>query len=150
MNKEQKIQIVVIDGLGGGLGSQIVTQLRNALGSQIEITALGTNAIATSRMMQSGSHKGATGENAVRVNINNADFILGPLGILIPNALLGEITPQMAEAISLAKGKKVLLPVNQPHFHLIGLPNRTLTEMVDQLIMVIEEEVHRYDQKEQL
>lgn len=148
MNGKQKIQIAVIDGLGGGLGSQIVSRLRGAIGSKIEIIALGTNAIATSRMMQSGSDKAATGENAIGINVHSADFILGPLGIMMPNAMLGEITPQIAESVGLARGKKILLPVNQPHFDLIGLPNRPLTEMVDQLILVIEEEVNRYDQKE--
>ncbi len=141
MNGKQKMKVTVIDGMGGGLGSQIISRLKEKLDSLIEITALGTNAMATSRMMHSGAQKGATGENAIRVNIGDADLIIGPLGIMMPNALLGEITPRMAEWIGLAKGKKILLPVNQSHFHLVGLPIRPMTDMVDQLIFLIEEEV---------
>lgn len=138
-----KLQIAVIDGMGGGLGSQIISRLKERIGDYIEITALGTNSNATARMIQSGATRGATGENAVRVNINHADLIIGPLGIMMPNAMMGEITPGMAEWIGLARGKKFLLPVNQSHFQLVGLANQPMSELLEDLIKLIEEEVKR-------
>lgn len=148
MNGKSKMQIMVIDGMGGGLGSQIISRLKEKLGTIVELIALGTNAMATSRMMQSGAQRGATGENAIRISIRDADLIVGPLGIMMPNALMGEITPNMAEYIGLAKGKKFLLPVNQAHFHLVGLPIRPMNELVEQLISLIEEEVKTHGKEE--
>lgn len=141
---KNKLQIAVIDGMGGGLGSQIVARLRERLIDSLEIIALGSNSMATSRMLQNGAHRGATGENAVRVTVPQVDLITGPLGIMMPNAMMGEITPMMAEAIGLARGKKYLLPVNQSHFHLVGMQNRPMSELVDELVQRIEEEVRRY------
>lgn len=141
---KRKIHIIVVDGMGGGLGSQIVSRLRERLGERIELTALGTNSMATSRMLQSGAQKGATGENAVRVNVPRADLIVGPLGIMMPNAMMGEITPLMAEWIGLAEGKKYLLPVNQSHFQLVGMQNLPMAELLEDLVTRIEEEVRRY------
>ncbi len=134
-------KIVVIDGMGGGLGSQIVTRLKEKLKDQVEIIALGTNALATSRMIQSGADRGATGENAIRVNVNNVDIIVGPLGIMMPNAMMGEVTPAMAEWIGLASGKKFVLPVNQPHFHLVGMKSMPMTDLLDQLVSNIQQEL---------
>ena len=148
MYGKQKKQIIVIDGMGGGLGSQIISNLKAKIKAQAKITALGTNAMATSRMLQAGADQGATGENAVRTNINNADLIVGPLGILMPNAMLGEITPLMAEWIGFAKCKKILLPVNQPHFHLVGFPTRSMTELMEDLIKLVEEELKHNDKEE--
>ncbi|MCK4259749.1 MAG: DUF3842 family protein [Halanaerobiales bacterium] len=136
-----KLRVVVVDGMGGGLGSEIVTRISKKLMNQVEIVALGTNAMATSRMIQSGAHRGATGENAIRININDADLIVGPLGIMMPNAMMGEVTPSMAEWIGLAKGKKLLLPVNQPHFQLVGMKSQPMAELLDHLISQIEGEI---------
>lgn len=147
MYGKQKKQIIVIDGMGGGLGSQIISNLKDKIKDQVKIIALGTNAMATSRMLQAGADQGATGENAIRTNLSNADLIVGPLGILMPNAMLGEITPAMAEWIGFAKCKKILLPVNQPHFHLVGLPTRSIAELMDDLIKLVEEEVKHNDKE---
>ncbi|AZR74766.1 hypothetical protein BBF96_00770 [Anoxybacter fermentans] len=144
------MKIAVIDGMGGGLGSQIVTQLVEKLGDQVEIIALGTNAMATGRMMQSGAKRGATGENAIRVNIEKVDLIVGPLGIMMPNALMGEITPRMAEWIGLARGKKFLLPVIQPHFTLVGLQNAPMSDLINELILLIEGEVKNHGKEKEL
>jgi len=99
--------IVVIDGLGGGIGTQIVTQIRKELPLDVEIIALGTNAIATDKMMRARANRGASGENAIRVSINLADFILAPIGVVIPNSMLGEVTPAIAAAVAGARGRKL-------------------------------------------
>lgn len=147
---KHRLRIAVIDGMGGGLGGQIVARLRERLSDSLEIIALGSNSMATSRMLQNGAHRGATGENAVRVMVPQADLIAGPLGIMMPNAMMGEITPMMAEAIGLAQGRKYLLPVNQSHFHLIGTQNLPMSDLVDELIQRIEEEVRRYDEEKSI
>ena len=86
--------------MGGGLGSQIISRIRHLGGPTVEIIALGANAIATAAMMKAGAAIGATGENAILVNVPRADLILGPIGIAIPHSLLGEITPGMPAQLS--------------------------------------------------
>ena len=100
------MKIAVIDGLGGGLGSQIVSSLKKELTNETELIALGTNARATSNMIENGADHGATGENAVKVTTSMVDIIVGPLGIIIPNSMYGEITPVIAEAIADSEAKK--------------------------------------------
>ena len=129
--------IAVIDGMGGGIGAQIVTQLRQKLPPDIEILALGANAIATDRMMQAKASRGASGENAIRVSVNLADVIVAPIGVIVPNSMLGEITPAMAEAVAGARGRKLLLPVNQPHFEIVGIEAKTLARQISAAIQII-------------
>ena len=129
--------IVVIDGLGGGIGTQIVTQTRKELPLDVEIIALGTNAIATDKMMRARANRGASGENAIRVSINLADFILAPIGVVIPNSMLGEVTPAIAAAVAGARGRKLLLPINQPHFEIVGIEWKALTKQISAAIEVI-------------
>ena len=129
--------IAVIDGVGGGIGAQIVTQLRQELPLEVEILALGTNAVATEKMMRARANRGASGENAIRVSIGQADFILAPIGVLIPNSLMGEVTPAIAEAIAGARGRKLLLPINQPHFEIVGIEWKALTKQIKTAIEVI-------------
>src|SRR2546423_771367 len=93
---EKNMRIVVIDGMGGGLGAQIVTRVRPLARDPHEVLALGTNAIATAAMVKAGASVGATGENAILVNVPRADLILGPIGVAIPHSLMGGITPPMA------------------------------------------------------
>ncbi|MCX7681091.1 MAG: DUF3842 family protein [Anaerolineae bacterium] len=129
--------IAVVDGMGGGIGAQIVTQLRRELPLDIEILALGTNAVATQKMMEARASRGASGENAIRVSIGEADFILGPIGIVVPNSMMGEITPAIAEAVAGARGRKLLLPINQPHFEIVGIEWKALTKQIDAAIEII-------------
>jgi len=129
--------IAVIDGMGGGIGAQIVTQLRQELPLDVEILALGTNAIATEKMMKARANRGA--KNAIKVSINQADFILAPIGVVIPNSLMGEITPAIATAIASAPGLKLLLPINQPHFEIVGIEWKALTKQISQAIDMIRE-----------
>ena len=133
--------IAVVDGMGGGIGAQIVTQLRQELPLEVEILALGTNAIATEKMMKARANRGASGENAIQVSINQADFILAPIGVVIPNSLMGEVTPAIATAIASAPGVKLLLPINQPHFEIVGIEWKALTKQISQAIDMIRERV---------
>lgn len=128
--------VAVIDGMGGGLGVQLVTQLAQS-SSKIEIIALGTNALATNNMVRAGASRGATGENAVLVSIKKADIVAGPIGIVIPNALMGEITPKIAEAVASCDARKILLPVNQSHFEIVGLENRPLATVIKEAVAKI-------------
>ena len=131
--------IAVIDGMGGGIGAQIVTQLRQELPLSVEILALGANAIATQKMMQARASRGASGENAICVSVNKADFILAPIGVVIPNSMMGEITPGIAIAVASARGRKLLLPINQPHFELVGIEWQAITKQISAAIDLIRE-----------
>jgi len=129
--------IAVIDGMGGGIGAQIVTQLRQELPLDVEILALGANAVATQKMMQARANRGASGENAIRVSIGEANIILAPIGVVVPNSMMGEITPAIAEAVAGAPGRKLLLPINQPHFEIIGIEWKALTKQISAAIEII-------------
>jgi len=131
--------VAAVDGMGGGIGVPIVTQLRQELPLDVEILALGTNAVATEKMMKARASRGASGENAIRVSIGQADFILAPVGVLIPNSLMGEVTPAIAAAIAGAPARKLLLPVNQPHFEIVGIEWKPLTKQISAAIDVIRE-----------
>ena len=129
--------IAVVDGLGGGIGAQIVTQLREELPLDVEILVLGAKAVATQKMMRARASRGASGENAICVYIGEADFILAPIGVVVPNSMLGEITPAIAEAVASAPGRKLLLPINQPHFEVIGVEWKALTKQISAAIEII-------------
>lgn len=133
--------IGVLDGMGGGIGEQIVTQLRQELSIDVEIIAFGTNAVATQRMMQARANRGGSGENAICVSINLADFILAPIGVVIPNSMMGEITPAMAAAVAGSRGRKLLLPINQPHFEIVGIEWKALTKQISAAIEIIRQEM---------
>lgn len=131
------ITIAVVDGMGGGIGTQIVTQIRKELPLDVEILALGTNSVATDRMMRAKANRGASGENAIRVSINLADFIIAPIGVVVPHSMMGEITPSIAEAVATARGHKLFLPINQPHFEIVGIEWKALTKQISQAIEMI-------------
>ena len=118
--------VLVIDGMGGGIGAQLVSQLSGQAAAGVEVICVGANAWATQAMVKAGASRGATGENAIKVMSRSADIIAGPIGIVIPNALMGEITSAMAEAVAASAARKVLVPVNQGHFEIVGMENRPL------------------------
>lgn len=122
-------RILVIDGQGGGLGRQLVAALLAACPAA-ELTAVGTNSLATSAMLKAGAARAATGENAVVVNCRHADVIVGPLGIVIADALLGEITPAMAAAVCRSDAKRVLVPVNHCDNYVAGVPDQPVSRLV--------------------
>ena len=113
------MKITIIDGQGGRIGKSIIEQIKKKH-SELELYAIGTNSIATSAMLKAGADNGATGENAVIVNAADSDIIVGPIGIVFANALLGEITPSIATAVSSSKAYKILIPVNRCNHYVAG------------------------------
>ena len=139
------ITIAVIDGIGGGIGAQIVERLRKEGIRDVSILALGANAVATQRMVDAGADKGASGENAIRVSVASADYILGPIGIALPNAMMGEITPGIAEAVFGAPGKKLLLPLSQPHVLIVGMAQKNVNELISDAIIALKRLISESD-----
>lgn len=131
----------MVDGQGGGIGSLIVKRLRDEFGDDIDILALGTNAAATSAMMKSRANKGATGENAIIWNAGRVNLIIGPLSIVLPNAMLGEMTPKMVDAIVSSEVKKVLLPLNQESIDVIGVEKEPLPHLIEKIIASVRREI---------
>ena len=126
--------VVVIDGMGGGIGSQLVAQIRNDSRKEIQLLALATNAVAAQKMVDAGAMKGASGENAFRVVLSRADFILGPMGIVLPDSMMGEVTPEMAECVMLSQARKILVPLVQPHLLIAGLSQTNVGELVEEAV----------------
>lgn len=120
------LHVLVIDGQGGGIGRQLVAAIKSAC-PDAAITAVGTNVAATTAMLKAGADNGATGENAVVVGCRRADVIAGPIGIVIADALLGEITPAMALAVGRSAAKRVLIPVNHCDNILVGVGDAPLS-----------------------
>ncbi len=133
------LRIAVIDGQGGGIGSLVVKRMREEFKDTIEILALGTNATATAAMMKARADKGATGENAIIWNSGRVDIIIGPLSIVLANAMLGELTPKMAEAIASSNAKKILLPLNQEGADVMGVSREPLPHLIEKIIERIKE-----------
>jgi hypothetical protein len=129
--------IVVIDGVGGGIGAQVVERLKRESFDGVSVIALGTNAVATQRMVNAGAERGASGENAIRVSVGLGDIIVGPIGVVLPNAMMGEITPAIAEAVFNARGKKLLLPLNQPHFEVVGINQKNVNDLIADAMLAI-------------
>ena len=127
-------KICVIDGQGGGIGSLVIKKIKEKFGESVEITALGTNAIATATMLKARANKGASGENAIVRTVNGADVIIGSLGIIFPHAMMGEVTPKMAEAVFLSEAKKIFIPLMQENIEIIGMPKTPLPHMVEELL----------------
>jgi uncharacterized membrane protein len=126
--------IVVVDGMGGGIGVQLTGKLREAAGDDVEIIALGTNAVAVERMVKAGAHRGAAGENAILQSVVLGDIIVGPIGIIIGNSMMGEITCAMAQSILAAPGERILLPLQNEHLTLAGLEGLPLAKMIERAV----------------
>lgn len=132
--------IAVIDGMGGGIGAQVVSALRDELPSYIEIYALGTNSIATSSMMKAHANKGATGENAIIVSTKKASIVVAPVSAVIPNAMMGEVTARISEAISDSEALKILLPIMPEDVEMVGLEGKPLSLLIKDAAKVIKKE----------
>ena len=129
-------QVIVIDGQSGRMG-QLFIERAKAAGVPCEITAVGTNAIATAAMLKAGASAGATGENPVLVACRRADIIVGPIGILAADSLMGEITPAMAVAVGQSPARKLLLPVNQCNNIVAGTMNLPLSKLMEEAVEVL-------------
>ena len=136
------MEILVVDGQGGRIGQQLVRAVL-ARYPQLRVTAVGTNSLATAAMLKGGASQGATGENALLVACRRADVILGPMGIVIADALLGEISPAMAVAVGQAQARKILIPLNQCDNVVAGVAGlsigKLLESAVDELGKLLEE-----------
>ena len=132
------MNILVMDAQGGGIGKQVVTAVRTRC-PDVTITAVGTNAAATTAMLRAGADEGATGENAAVVCCRRADVIIGPVGIVIADALLGEVTPQMAAAVGSSPVRKILLPVNKCNNIIVGTADKSTSDLIAEAIRRVQE-----------
>ena len=127
------MKIMIVDGQGGGVGRSLVEAMRERY-PDAELIAVGTNAAETSNMMKGGTAVGATGENAVVYNSARVDYIVGPVGIIMANAMLGEITPRMAEAIASADVPVLLIPMSRCNAQVMGVENRKLGDYIKEAV----------------
>lgn len=126
--------ICVIDGQGGGIGSVIIKKLKERYHEKIEIIALGTNAIATAQMLKAKANRGASGESAIVRTIENGDVVVGTIGIVLAHAMMGEVTPRIAEAVASCRARKVLLPLSLENVDIVGVSAQPLPHMVESMI----------------
>jgi Ni,Fe-hydrogenase maturation factor len=127
-------RICVIDGQGGGIGSAVIKKLKNQFGEAVEIIALGTNAIATAQMLKAKANRGASGENAIVHTVASVDLIIGTVAIIMANAMMGEVTPRMAEAVANSPAKKLLIPLFQENVVIVGIAAEPLPHLIETLI----------------
>lgn len=139
------MNILIIDGQGGGLGRQLVEQIKKNY-PELEITAVGTNSFATSAMLKAGADHAVTGENPVIVGARHADIIIGPIGIVIADALFGEVTPAMAVAVGQSRAKRILVPVNHCDNMVVGVSDLTMGNLtagvIEQIEKIIDQKQH--------
>ncbi len=128
------MRICVIDGQGGGIGSVIIKKLKEAFEESVEVIALGTNAIATAQMLKARANRGASGENAIVRMVDQVDIIVGPIGIVLAHAMMGEVTPRMAVAVAASPARKFLIPLSQEEVEIVGLPPTPLPHLIETLI----------------
>ncbi len=127
------MNILIIDAQGGGIGKQLVSAIKKNMPTAV-ITAVGTNSAATAAMIKAGADNAATGENAVVVNSRKADVIIGPIGIVIADALLGEITPLMATAVAQSPAKRILIPINHCDNIVVGVDDLSIGKLLQNVI----------------
>lgn len=139
------MKICVIDGMGGKIGAQIITQVREMF-PDLEIYALATNAVAAHQMLKAGANRGASGENAIVVSVKEVDIIIGPLSIVIPNSMMGELTPRMAEAIASSRARKILLPITYPSIDLVGVELKPLPHLMEEGIELLKRIIEEGEQ----
>ena len=135
----KEVKIMVVDGHGGGIGSVIISGIRKEIGNEITVYALGTNSIATSKMMKAGANRGGTGESAIVYTSKKVDIIVGPISIIMPYSMMGEVTPNMANAICTSEAIKILLPLTQENVRIVGNLDEPLPHQVEEAVRIIKE-----------
>ena len=135
--------ILVIDAQGGGIGRQLVTAIKQNIPTAT-VMAVGTNSAATTAMLKAGADEAATGENSVIVGCRRADFIVGPIGIVIADSLLGEVTPKMALAVAQSNAKRILIPFNHCDNVIVGIPDFNISSLIQNVIDEIKKTVNDF------
>jgi hypothetical protein len=130
------MKMIVIDGQGGNVGRLLVKSIKESF-PEVSVRAIGTNSTATTNMLKAGADEAATGENAVIVGCKSADLIVGPIGIIIPDALLGEVTSAMAQAVGSSDATKILIPLNKCEVLVAGARDKSTGELIDEAIAMI-------------
>jgi hypothetical protein len=133
------MRIAVVDGQGGGIGSTVIKKLREEFGESVQIIALGTNSIATSQMLKARANKGATGENAIIQTVAKMDVVAGPIGIVLAQAMMGEVTPAISRAVAESPALKLLIPLSQERVEILGFISEPLPHLVEKLIQRVKE-----------
>jgi hypothetical protein len=136
------IRICVIDGQGGGIGATLIKYLKEALVEDVELVGLGTNAIATAQMLKAGANKGASGENAIYRTVMLSEYLVGPIAVSWANAMLGEVTPKMAEAVSSSPALKFFLPLSRENAEIVGVTKEPLPHLVQAVVERIKEKMN--------
>lgn len=136
MTNKKMLEVVVIDGQGGGIGRSVIEAIKSEL-ENVFVIGVGTNTSATNAMKKAGANAVATGENAVIYNAKNADIIVGPIGIVFANSMYGEISQGMANAISSSEATKYFVPVSKCNGHILGVENKSVQEYIKELINIL-------------
>lgn len=131
------MNVLIIDGQGGNLGAQLVKEIQSAF-CDLDLTVIGTNAVATAAMLKAGAKKAATGENPVVVACRRADVIIGPIGIVIADSLLGEVTEKMALAVARAEAVRILIPMNKCENLVAGFQSVNTASLISDAIAKLE------------
>lgn len=135
-------RICVIDGQGGGIGATLIKYLKEAFFEDVELVGLGTNAIATAQMLKAGANKGASGENAICRTVMLAECLVGPIAVSWANAMLGEVTPKMAEAITSSPAFKFFLPLSEENAEIVSVTKEPLPHLVQAVVEKIKERMN--------
>ena len=130
------MELLVIDAQGWGLGKMLIAEIKKEM-PELEVAAIGTNSAATAAMKKAGASKAAPGENAIVVSAGKAKVIAGPIGIILADAMMGEITPKMAEAVGSSDADKVLIPMNKCGTYITGVGEYSVAELVKQAVAQI-------------
>lgn len=130
------MEIVVVDGQGGGIGKSVIAAIK-AKNPDVFIIAVGTNSMASANMKKAGADVIATGENAVIYNAQNADVVIAPIGMAFANSMYGEVSPAMAQAIGLSDAQKYLIPVSKCSAHVLGTVQKTIPQYIEEVIQLL-------------
>ena len=136
------MKILVIDAQGGGLGKQLITRIKKDI-PKLTVMAVGTNTMATAAMLKAGADEAATGENAVVVASRKADIIIGPIGMIIADAMLGEITPKMALAVAQAKATRIIIPFSNCDNYVAGVSDFGISRLMEDALSFLKEHMKK-------